>query len=90
MDTFLRRRNANNNLVFRDTVILEPLYQPTYSSNNRMRSYVLLDVYKSEVLTSVLLKKRGAVLSELFKVSSQLRGFATLGGETYHNISRIL
>jgi len=89
MDTFLRRRDTDNDLIFRDTVILKPLYQPTCSPNDRMRSHVLLDVYESEVLTGVLLEKRGAVLSELFKVSSQLR-VPMLGGETYHNISRTL
>ena len=69
MDAFLRRRNTDNNLISRDTVLLESLYQLPCPPNDNIRSHVLLYVYKGEVLTGVLLDKGSTVLSKLFKIS---------------------
>ena len=72
MNAFLCRRNTNDNLIFGNTVFLEPLYEFACASNDRIRIYVLFDVDESEVWAGILLDERGTVLSELFKMSSYL------------------
>ena len=75
MDTSLRRRNTDDNLIFGDTVFLEPLYQFACLLNNRVLVCIPLDVDESEVQAVALFDKCSAVLSELFKMSSQFWGF---------------
>jgi len=75
MDTFLCRRNTNDNLIFGDTFFLEPLYQTACLSNDCIRIRVLLDVDESEVWAGITINERGAVLSELSEMPSQLWGY---------------
>lgn len=64
-NALLRGRNANNNLVLRDTIVLKGLHQPTRPSSNHIRRCILFHIYEGKVLTCVLLEKRSPVLRKL-------------------------
>ena len=71
---------------------MESLYQLACPGNDPVRTFLPLDVDESEVWTGIPVNEGGAVLSELFKMSSEFRYFNPQAERsiTYHSISRML
>lgn len=68
MNTLFSRGNADDDLIFRDTIGFESLHEPTRFSNNLVRNCIFLDDYECEMRAGIVLEKCPAVFSELVEI----------------------
>jgi hypothetical protein len=65
MNALFSSRDTDDEFTLRDTIIFKMPNHLTRLSNNRIRRRIVFRSYEREMLTTVMLGKRGAILGDL-------------------------